>query len=854
MSPGGSTATAAPPPALKSRRSAKQGDGLAPAPRKRRRRAVGSGAADDCFTCADRQVSCDRRRPYCTQCLDLGRRCSGYKTTLTWGVGVASRGKLRGLSLPISGSQKVTAPVSQTATRKQAPRSVPHAKDRNDVTGLTQARDEFNGFISSSVPLTPTSSLSSPASWVSTVAAPDVPITSQTSQSPVNIASFQQSSYTPSENHTEYTPSQSVYSNAGLGTTSIASFDNTQFHPTAWTHLATSHPHVTPQSPPVSDQPVPLHANISRKRVICNYSRPAEDEISPTSSSPPEAHTSTPGDNYESVSSQSYPIHQPFWNQMVGQTPRMRYLIGYYMEVIAPVIVAFDTPTSPFRLYMIELAKTSDTLQHAIATLSLSNLRQRRKNWGLSTGKTLPSRRSCQAHCRLTDRSMTEGFGLLSPDEQMKEETLHKAIVINSVNAQLADPIARRSDALLATLLVLSIFHMCDTGFASFKSQFAGVRKLFALRKNSRNSNLEATKWFMRMFTWFDTMTAAVNDRDSQLGAEFLDLVTQTGDEWALENLAGCESRLFRMVAQLSRLNQLSQMKPVEPNEFVEKPVATVTPPPSMLHYPTFSSPIYSREGFVPFPSDMPFNAYQVSDPRTEFWQEWRAMRQRLESWRMDPASTTAPRPTTPSHTPTSSAHFLSSSGFTSATPPATSTLAHVPQANLPDVSNISESFRYAGLLYLERLANPNIPSTHARIQNLVYGALHYITAVQSDVFLLWPLFITGAECVFEADRQIIRQRCCDIQKDSGFVNNLSCLQLLEKIWASDSKQGSSQPFPDVTNSPSDLRTATKAEHPGTSAGPMGPPCATRELVGGEGFKWRRIIDSEKMTQEYIVV
>ncbi|KMU74586.1 hypothetical protein CISG_04293 [Coccidioides immitis RMSCC 3703] len=228
-------------------------------------------------------------------------------------------------------------------------------------------------------------------------------------------------------------------------------------------------------------------------------------------------------------------------------------------------------------------------------------------------------------------------------------------------------------------------------------------------------------------------MTAAVNDRDSQLGAEFLDLVTQTGDEWALENLAGCESRLFRMVAQLSRLNQLSQMKPVEPNEFVEKPVATVTPPPSMLHYPTFSSPIYSREGFVPFPSDMPFNAYQVSDPRTEFWQEWRAMRQRLESWRMDPASTTAPRPTTPSHTPTSSAHFLSSSGFTSATPPATSTLAHVPQANLPDVSNISESFRYAGLLYLERLANPNIPSTHARIQNLVYGALHYITAVQSD-------------------------------------------------------------------------------------------------------------------------
>lgn len=82
--------------------------------RKRRRRAPAGGAADDCFTCAKRNVKCDRRRPYCSQCLEIGNECSGYKTQLTWGVGVASRGKLRGLSLPIAKAP----PVSSAKTVK----------------------------------------------------------------------------------------------------------------------------------------------------------------------------------------------------------------------------------------------------------------------------------------------------------------------------------------------------------------------------------------------------------------------------------------------------------------------------------------------------------------------------------------------------------------------------------------------------------------------------------------------------------------------------------------------------------------------------------------------------------------
>ncbi|KXJ93041.1 hypothetical protein Micbo1qcDRAFT_160945, partial [Microdochium bolleyi] len=85
------------------------------AARKRRRRAPAGGAADDCFACIKSGAKCDRRRPYCSQCLEFGNECSGYKTQLTWGVGVASRGKLRGLSLPIAKAPPVQPVPKKTA-------------------------------------------------------------------------------------------------------------------------------------------------------------------------------------------------------------------------------------------------------------------------------------------------------------------------------------------------------------------------------------------------------------------------------------------------------------------------------------------------------------------------------------------------------------------------------------------------------------------------------------------------------------------------------------------------------------------------------------------------------------------
>ena len=93
--------------------------------RKRRRRAPASGASDDCFACVKRNTKCDRRRPYCSQCLEVGKECSGYKTQLTWGVGVASRGKLRGLSLPVARSAPAArSPPTSNSHRPRAASTV----------------------------------------------------------------------------------------------------------------------------------------------------------------------------------------------------------------------------------------------------------------------------------------------------------------------------------------------------------------------------------------------------------------------------------------------------------------------------------------------------------------------------------------------------------------------------------------------------------------------------------------------------------------------------------------------------------------------------------------------------------
>ncbi|KAJ5121438.1 uncharacterized protein N7515_009399 [Penicillium bovifimosum] len=765
--------------------------------RKRRKRTVVSGAPDDCFACAKRGARCDRRRPYCSQCLDLGRECSGYKTTLTWGVGVASRGKLRGQKLPVMESE-----VQSTATTKSPPKA--------DSSSPSSSR--------------------APAY----ASAPGPPGTGPTT------ASF--NATTPNVKQEGSPPMPDA-----VDISSNMAWVMDMPDPQSWstTCAATglplpSRPLISNDQAMVPETPQSYAPILSPTASFGSPVWPAIASFSGQGATPP---TSQETDEEEV---QHDPNHTMYWNaahspslsqlllaRSVGRTPRIRYLISYYAEVIAPMIVAFDTPTNPFRTHVIRLAMESEALQEAIATLATSNLRQRREHNHLSTERTLPARMSSMAHRALTDEDFQDRYGISMVEGYQREENHHRGMAVKALNADLADPRRRLSDSVLATLLILCLFHGCDTGVASFRSQFAGVTRLLAIRMRHSRVISDDLKWFIRMFSWFDTLTATTNDRDVQLRGTCLEISSKTDGEWGLENLAGCDGRLFKLISQLGRLNLLSQDQ--EPN--LARPsdaaVSTTSLPPNMLFpgWETVNPGMgYAPDnGFtLPTPPQSSDSSRRPSSPA--FWTEWYSLRQRLESWRFDPPATTAGAPF-PS--PPLSASTMTWNSTTYVTPPTVTSGYQVAPENLQDVYQISECFRHAALLYCERLAEPTLPSRHGRIQHLVQLAMHCIITVQSDVYLLWPLFIVGSECVQKDHRAIIRKRCKDISKDSGFINNLSCLKLLERIWADHSDESSFPVYPSELGPP--------------------PPLASGRAPASQAFRWSRVMQAKRGDGEYMV-
>ncbi|KAL4887345.1 fungal-specific transcription factor domain-containing protein [Aspergillus karnatakaensis] len=753
----------------------------ASAPRRRRKRTVVTGATHDCFTCARNGSSCDRRRPYCSQCLDDGQECLGYKTTLTWGVGVASRGKLRGMSLPVTEAQTPTGkPKPRRGSGHQEPQSPP-----NTSLPLSQPYSQPS----------PVSDAAHEHTSPTNIPSPQVQAAARSQPSPTcNLANL--SSHTRTDLSTE--PESISASGSWTG---------------SWS-----------QSPPAQ----------------WSYASQAEDLESDNTTAEERRH--------------SYPYHivghhqrSPSFSQLllarsVGRTPRLRYLISYYAEVIAPMIVAFDSPTNPFRTSILRMAQGSTSLQEAIATLATSNLRQRRERGTFSTERTEPARMSSLAHRALTDTSIQEHCDPSIPEGSGLEEQYHRGMAVKELNKELADPHKRLSDSVLATLLILCLFHACDTGVGQFKTQFAGVTKLLAIRQRASPYLTDELRWFIRMFTWYDTMTATTNDREIQLHGRYVDLTAASDGEWGLENLAGCDASLFKVISNLGRLNILSQNQ--EPNTQPSSHIfiPTSAPPPSMTYH-TQVDPYLFPLPTPPRPGD------QTQKPLSPtFWTEWFSIKQQLESWRfpqerlnpgfsigsgfeINPGLSTMPAYISPPSSP------VDQTGI-------------APQ-HVEDVFHISESFRHSALLYSERLAYPDLPSSHPRIQHIVQRSMAHIFAVKSDVYLLWPLFITGSECILQEHRLIIQERCKDISKDSGFCNNLSCLELLQKIWEEN------PPLSVMDNGDA----YSSGSHYDMPVYPLGwsvlddvMSLSSNSGFKGQGFRWHQIMQAKRAEGEYMVV
>ena len=834
-------------------------------PRKRRRRAPTTGAADDCFACQDRHTSCDRRRPYCTQCLDRGKDCSGYKTTLTWGVGVASRGKLRGLALPIPKSRKV-APVedSKVGSKKSNGNTSAQSKSRNSMTdgvkkepsGDTFTAQQFTnhtptsttfGFVNVSDPNAPTPSpvlpppnygwhQPTPSQRRSTLREPQRPNLKRAlrrhSLEPLHVPTLQISDFgnVPMSAHVYggygehqcdgsidcspiapvfngYDGTMPIYkglSVQGMVSSPMEGSFQTGTDVGSWPSDTMSSSLSSNNSSRVYREdegfyadPVVAHtldhlligqamADVRESELVAEEAI-LDDEANKEEVLP---------QNIQDEMDNSLALSRSITTLTVGKTPGLRFLINYYDKVISPVIVAFDGPTNPYRSHILRLATESDTLQHAIAALSASNLRMRREHNQsaatqpkislLDTPHDNSVRRSSIAHNLLNDDLNRALDSSTSPGTPSQEELHHKGESIRSLNAQLADPVRRKDDSILATLLVLCLYHICDTGVAKFKTQFAGVKKILALRGDI-GTNSKDTNWLTTMFKWFDAMTATVNDREGQFCGNNCDTPIFDNEEWALENLAGCDGRLFQTISKLGRLNLLSQNKPVVDQSPNTTPKPKPQPLPRTQEYYSMNYNHFDGNGWSTLLDKEDVTSSQI-DSRSQFWNEWTEIRRQLSDWQLDASSLPAPM------------------------------CAESLEVNRRDLGHISESFRYSALLYTERLAYPHLPSAHVNFQSLVAQALFHIARVKSDVFLLWPLFITGTECVREEHRALIRGRCLDIQKDSGFFNNISGLELLEKIWR---------------NSARDERER-------------------ETMMGGQGFKWRKAM--ETVDGEYIVI
>ncbi|KAG9248220.1 fungal-specific transcription factor domain-containing protein [Calycina marina] len=820
--------------------------------RKRRRRAPASGATDDCFTCTKRNLKCDRRRPYCSQCLEFGKECSGYKTQLTWGVGVASRGKLRGLSLPVARSAPVakSPPVSGNRQRTLSTASV-HREDVKIKLESALSSEPFTNY--DFVNMAPHGVTNPPLHQIpdwNMDASHEYPI--QDYHQPDGMSHQRQLPQLHRLNTLQLSLGRD-----NMGTSSSLDSINSAYADSDYNSpLSRSYQN---DDIPFLQSPVPVYGSYSTRDSVphspvagmmsdprggptsCPDPYYAQSEISSSISShqnlydiaESRQHQPSPSTNevfydddmlghqhvheidayatsarsshfgWTSVNDSEEAVSHPpseadaayrldheshdstSSTTSVDLTPRISFFLDYYEKIICPSVVVLDSPSNPYREHILSLANTSQSLTHAICALAACNLRMKRKrslgqnHWSHQPFEFDLQDHSYGGHSRSRPTCVRRTSHLpMSPDatndSSIQEEYQHRSLAVSLLNQQLSDPSKTRHDCVLATLFILCHYRMCESGIAQFRTQFAGVKKILGIR----DSGLETGNWgwMETLFTYFDGIAASINDREAQLRGGYVSMIAEThpNPNHALENMAGCDSQLFKTIARLGRLNLLSQHRPVlaDPTQASLECLASrrESPPQprsglagqALADFYNLHGHSFDGNGFASLIDDdatFPLLKSTTSheDLRSTFWAEWKAARNALQEWEFDPSRLLPTLPTTP-------------------TP-----------AQLRDFGYISEAFRYSALIYTERLACPNLPSSHLNFQNLVSQVLYYITSLEQgsgcEKFLLWPLFISGSECVNELHQGIVRGKCRGIMSRSGYLNNLAGLDVLEKLW-----------------------------------------------------------------------
>lgn len=477
--------------------------------------------------------------------------------------------------------------------------------------------------------------------------------------------------------------------------------------------------------------------------------------------------------------------------QLVNLPPSLRFLIDYYDKIVCPTLVVFDGPNNPFRREILPMAFQSPALMEAVFALAQSHIQSRKKLGPDGAGAPTPNSPLTDAFAPSTTASLHGWPPVGAPDSALH----HKNNCTMLLQDQLADPTLSEADPVSATLLILLLHRLCDTGAAHFESHLAGVKQLVVMREAGRET-AGRWGWMETIFCW---MCSSISNREAQLRSRYLDTIYRSSG-WPLESLVSCDRGLFVRLAGLGRINMLSQAA-ARPGSGGDDDLADGEDDGE-------SQPARSED-----------------DGRSDFWLAWNAMKRDLHEWRPSTShAATSPQPSTTDPE--------CDSASSSPSPPSPSSPAGcVPSPRLARAraqeavemnhwAHACSVYRCAAILYLDRLAYPHLPSSHSVFQNTVRDVLDHVACIPSLGLggrLLWPLFVAGSECVVDGHRALIRERCLDMQKDSGFFNKFSALDVLERIW----KRGD-----DVDGG-------------GRS-------------IGGRGLRWRAVIGDDEM--EYLMV
>lgn len=780
-------------------------------PKKRRRRAPAMGAANDCFTCQELRKMCDRRRPYCTQCLEHGKNCSGYKTTLTWDVGVASRGKLRGLALPIATSEKVSR------------RSI--ARERKKWIISNQASElgpESSGFLPAM-----TSRPSYPLAKFGTKQYSFVNMEPNHSTSPgARCHSAPQSDVHTSPRIRKRLRRHSIEpvlvpdldylrgsQDLPMSASVLGLYDDLDFgmsvesSPKA-AYVATS----VPQSRELPDSLAnfdPMNGDLrtGHELMWCSqgkYSNLSSDQPlpdyptnKPLSTTPISAgrtdnilFTTEPFDGYGFAANSEAWVGPGAFNNMHSsahkqimnpvapdcddqwaldfseprscpspQTNNLRFLIDYYDRVIPPVSAALGGPSHPYKAYMLLLAVRSETLQHAIAALSANYMRQR----SASSARTMRSnqpfsdffhdefvRKYSPAHNTLdAGRNLT---ATLRSTERL-EEGFFKEASLRMLNEHFMEIDRRKDDSLRATILILCLYHVCGTRLADLRQCFAVAMKIVSWHSENSTVNFKATIWLAVMFAWFDSTTSTGGPGKEHFPGAGMIASGVDEKSYTFESFAGCHGKLFSIIIKLGRLNFQSGDPSVQGTSSLQS---------TSLGFGRMPSPVDKGNDYYSMNPTQIDGSHPVlcvdteTDARVQLWRERNQIRAELEGWQWDPL-----------------VRYPNS-------PEAAAPLRQISSAH------VSESFRYAALLYIECLNFPRVREMQPHLDSIVKRLVFHVSNIQTDVSLLLPLFIAGLGSPSQQICHLMSEGCLDMLEDSDFFKNVSALELLHHLWGGD--------------------------------------------------------------------